>query len=117
LRCVVVGEDEREDEELGGVAGRWEYDEFDGVAGEEKQKEKQKEKEKEKGDGGKKSWDGLMPMSASVSFQVKGWLASGLKVDKLVVDTARSRGLGPGVSPYKGVKYMTASQDGVEIRC
>ena len=59
-------------------------------------------------------WAGLMPTSASVSFTVKGWLASGVRVEKLALDTARSRGLGAGVQPYKGVKYMTASKGGVE---
>lgn len=34
----------------------------------------------------------LMPSSASVSFSVKGWLASGIKVDGLVVDVRKSRG-------------------------
>ena len=59
----------------------------------------------------------LMPASASVSFSVKGWLASGIKVDGLVVDTRKSRGLGEGVKPYKGVKYLTVSLKGVETRC
>jgi hypothetical protein len=59
----------------------------------------------------------LMPGSASVSFQVKGWLASGIKVEKLVVDNQRSKGLGAGVQPYKGVKYLTISKDGIEARC
>ncbi|MCJ1311854.1 hypothetical protein MMC25_005527 [Agyrium rufum] len=59
----------------------------------------------------------LMPTSASVSFSVKGWLASGIKVDGLNVDMRRSRGLGEGVKPYKGVKYLTVSRDGVETRC
>ena len=59
----------------------------------------------------------LMPSSATVSFSVKGWLASGLKVDGLVVDARKSRGLGDGVKPYKGVKYMTVSSRGVETRC
>lgn len=59
----------------------------------------------------------LMPSSASVSFSVKGWLASGIKVDGLVVDTRKSRGLGEGVKPYKGVKYMTVSKKGIETRC
>ncbi|KAL9025762.1 MAG: hypothetical protein Q9196_005471, partial [Gyalolechia fulgens] len=45
----------------------------------------------------------MMPSSASVSFNVKGWLASGIKVDGLVIDTRKSRGLGEGVKPYKGV--------------
>lgn len=59
----------------------------------------------------------LMPSSASVSFSVKGWLASGLKVDSIVLDSRKSRGLGEGVKPYKGVKYLTVSKGGVEIRC
>ncbi|MCJ1303305.1 hypothetical protein MMC08_006113 [Hypocenomyce scalaris] len=59
----------------------------------------------------------LMPSSASVSFSVKGWLASGVKVEGLVVDTRKSRGLGEGVKPYKGVKYLTLSKKGVETRC
>jgi AP-3 complex subunit mu len=59
----------------------------------------------------------LMPSSATVSFQVKGWLASGIRVDSLLIDTKKSRGLGAGVTPYKGVKYLTVSKNGVEIRC
>lgn len=59
----------------------------------------------------------LMPSSASVSFSVKGWLASGLKVESIVMDARQSRGLGEGVKPYKGVKYLTVSKGGVEIRC
>lgn len=59
----------------------------------------------------------LMPTSASVSFTVKGWLASGIKVDGLVIDLRKSRGLGEGVKPYKGVKYLTVSRKGVETRC
>lgn len=58
----------------------------------------------------------LMPSSASVSFSVKGWLASGIKVDSLIIDTRKSRGLGDGVKPYKGVKYMTVSRQGIEVR-
>lgn len=59
----------------------------------------------------------LMPASATVSFSVKGWLASGIKVDGLVIDVRRSRGLGEGVKPYKGVKYLTVSRRGLEVRC
>ena len=59
----------------------------------------------------------LMPSSASVSFSVKGWLASGVRVEGLVVDTRKSRGLGEGVRPYKGVKYLTVSKRGLETRC
>lgn len=59
----------------------------------------------------------LMPTSASLSFSVKGWLPSGLKVESLLVDTKKSRGIGPEVKPYKGVKYLAVSRDGVEVRC
>jgi AP-3 complex subunit mu len=59
----------------------------------------------------------LMPSSASVSFSVKGWVPSGVKIESIVVDTKKSRGLGDGVKPYKGVKYLTISKGGVEIRC
>ncbi|KAF7186037.1 AP-3 complex subunit mu-1 [Pseudocercospora fuligena] len=59
----------------------------------------------------------LMPSSATLSFSVKGWLASGLKVDSLLLDNKKSRGLGPEVKPYKGVKYLTVSRKGVELRC
>jgi AP-3 complex subunit mu len=59
----------------------------------------------------------LMPNSASVSFSVRGWLPSGIKVDSLTIDQRRSRGLGDGVKPYKGVKYLCVSRRGVERRC
>lgn len=59
----------------------------------------------------------LMPNSASVSFVVRGWLPSGIKVDSLNIDPRRSRGLGEGVKPYKGVKYLCVSRRGVETRC
>lgn len=59
----------------------------------------------------------LMPTSASVSFSVRGWLPSGIRVESLVVDTRKSRGLGDGVKPYKGVKYLCVSRKGVERRC
>lgn len=59
----------------------------------------------------------LMPRNANVSFSIKGWLASGIKVESLVVDKAKSRGLGDGVKPYKGVKYLTVSRGGLETRC
>ncbi|KAL4881720.1 Mu homology domain-containing protein [Aspergillus karnatakaensis] len=59
----------------------------------------------------------LMPNSASVSFSVRGWLPSGLKVDSLNIDPRRSRGLGESVKPYKGVKYICVSRKGIERRC
>ncbi|KAL5606100.1 hypothetical protein BROUX41_006131 [Berkeleyomyces rouxiae] len=59
----------------------------------------------------------LMPSSVMASFSVKGWLASGLKVENINLDPRRSKGLGENVRPYKGVKYVTVSQNGVELRC
>ncbi|OJJ49236.1 hypothetical protein ASPZODRAFT_150158 [Penicilliopsis zonata CBS 506.65] len=59
----------------------------------------------------------LMPNSAAVSFSVRGWLPSGIRVDSLNLDPRRSRGLGEGVKPYKGVKYLCVSRRGVERRC
>lgn len=58
----------------------------------------------------------LMPSCATVSFSVKGWLPSGIKVESLQVDAKRSKGLGAGVTPYKGVKYICVSKKGVESR-
>ncbi|KAK7943758.1 Adaptor complexes medium subunit family-domain-containing protein [Apiospora aurea] len=57
----------------------------------------------------------LMPSSASISFSVKGWIPSGIKIEGIQIDTKRSRGLGEGVKPYKGVKYLTISKGGIEI--
>ena len=73
------------------------------------------------GDGGDKikkppSKTVLMPQTIVASFAVKGWLASGIKVSSLLVDTKKSKGLGDGVKPYKGVKYLTISKNGVERR-
>jgi AP-3 complex subunit mu len=59
----------------------------------------------------------LMPSCATVSFTVKGWLPSGIKVESLNVDQKKSKGLGAGVQPYKGVKYLCVSRKGVETRC
>lgn len=59
----------------------------------------------------------LMPTTATMSFSIKGWLASGLKVEGLVLDVKKSRELGAQVKPYKGVKYLTVSRKGVEVRC
>jgi AP-3 complex subunit mu len=58
----------------------------------------------------------LMPRSALVSFTVRGWLPSGIKVDSLFVDVNKSKGLGEGVKPFKGVKYITVSRQGIERR-
>ena len=59
----------------------------------------------------------LMPSAATLSFSVKGWLPSGIRVESLNVDAKKSKGLGGGVTPYKGVKYLTVSRKGVEVRC
>ncbi|CRG87585.1 AP-3 complex subunit mu [Talaromyces islandicus] len=59
----------------------------------------------------------LMPTSATVSFSVKGWLPSGIRVESLNIDPRKSRGMGEGVRPYKGVKYLCVSRKGVERRC
>ncbi|KAL2759041.1 hypothetical protein ACRALDRAFT_1075350 [Sodiomyces alcalophilus JCM 7366] len=59
----------------------------------------------------------LMPSSTSVSFAVKGWVPSGIRVETIMIDPRRSKGLGENVKPYKGVKYLTVSHGGVEIRC
>jgi AP-3 complex subunit mu len=59
----------------------------------------------------------LMPSCATVSFKVKGWLASGIRVEGLNLDVKKSKGLGAGVTPYKGVKYLCVSERGVESRC
>ncbi|KAL4788178.1 Mu homology domain-containing protein [Aspergillus varians] len=59
----------------------------------------------------------LMPNAASVSFSVRGWLPSGIRVESLNIDPRRSRGLGEGVKPYKGVKYICVSRKGIERRC
>lgn len=55
-----------------------------------------------------------MPRCALVSFSVKGWLASGVKVESLKV--IGGKGLGEGVKPYKGVKYLTKAGN-IEVRC
>jgi AP-3 complex subunit mu len=55
-----------------------------------------------------------MPRCAIVNFSVKGWLASGVKVDGVKI--VGGRGMGEGVKPYKGVKYITRA-GGIEVRC
>jgi len=59
----------------------------------------------------------LMPQSATLSFSLKGSLPSGLRVESLIIDAKKSRGLGVEIKPYKGVKYVTVSESGVEVRC
>ena len=66
--------------------------------------------------GKKRSKKHLLPRTVSTTFTVKGWLPSGIKVDALTIDTRKSKGLGDGVKPYKGVKYLCVSRRGVERR-
>ncbi|OJD34130.1 ap-3 adaptor complex subunit mu [Diplodia corticola] len=143
LRCSVVGgggggsldgDDEADGEGDGAAAlvlggGRYDYDEVDGSAsGSGGGYQSGGVVEKANGTGAAPDVDAraerrrqanrlLMPSSAALSFQVKGWLASGVKVESLNLDQRKSRGLGAGVTPYKGVKYLTVSRDGVEVRC
>ena len=127
LRCTVVGpSDDLDGDETGGLhfdAANGDYDENeDNYQNPRKDSIKNREKtikeSSEAQDQRKFQLHAtLMPSSALVSFSIKGWLASGVRVDGLVIDTKRSRGLGEGVKPYKGVKYLTVSRKGVETRC
>lgn len=123
LRCTVVGPimDEEEEEEFDpsgfGFGTDYSYSEpYQSVPATKAVQERDKAHEEQ--DAKKVAqYKILMPTSASVNFSVKGWLASGLKVESILLDTRKSRGLGEGVKPYKGVKYLTVSKGGVEIRC
>lgn len=127
LRCTVVGplDDIDEDDGANGLsldAANGEYDENEdtyqtAAAIPTKPTPSIKEQHESRDQRKVQMHATLMPSSASVSFSVKNWLASGIKVDGLVLDTKKSRGLGEGVKPYKGVKYMTVSKKGVETRC
>ncbi|KAH8821060.1 Adaptor complexes medium subunit family-domain-containing protein [Xylogone sp. PMI_703] len=120
LRCTVVGQMSADDEgfEANGfkLGNKYDYDED---AYQSTTESKPADIPNEEGREARRIAQNkiLMPSSATVSFSVKGWLASGIKVESLVVDTRKSRGLGEGVKPYKGVKYLTVSRGGVEIRC
>ncbi|CAJ2503122.1 Uu.00g105160.m01.CDS01 [Anthostomella pinea] len=124
LRCTVLGpvvEDLEEADPNGfGFGEDYTYDEpyqSSADAAEEKPKKNGKATEEDK-DAKKVAQNKiLMPSSASVSFSVKGWLPSGVKVESILIDARKSRGIGEGVKPYKGVKYLTVSKGGVEIRC
>lgn len=123
LRCTVVGPlSDEDDNESSGVVGSmaattYEYDEDVPSAYQDDDEKKTRTTNGiANGDRGEKNRD-LMPTSATLSFSIKGWLPSGLKVESLVLDTKKSRGLGPEVKPYKGVKYLTVSKEGVEVRC
>jgi AP-3 complex subunit mu len=140
LRCTVVGQlgDDavsgggmQEDEEAAGMglSGFTAYDETAPyqAAEDDKKKEKNVATKSVKSSGGTQTGDEdaqavarnkpLMPSSASVSFAVKGWLPSGIKIESIVIDPRKSRGLAEAVKPYKGVKYLTVSKRGVETRC
>ncbi|KAI1196878.1 Adaptor complexes medium subunit family protein [Nemania serpens] len=121
LRCTVVGplpDDAGEEDPTGfGFGKDYSYDEpYQGSA--VARRPKVQARGSEERDGRKVAQNKiLMPSSASVSFSVKGWVPSGIKIESIVIDSRKSRGLGEGVKPYKGVKYLTISKGGVEIRC
>lgn len=119
LRCTVVGPLSNEEEFDGNnfkVDGEYDYDAETYQSAPEKTKETALSNEIK--DARRFAQNKiLMPSSAAVSFSVKGWLASGIKVESLTVDTRKSRGLGEGIKPYKGVKYLTVSRGGIEVRC
>lgn len=117
LRCTVTGHLTEREEEAKDYAYEEPYQEepttassrLDKAAGNEADEDKEAKKVAQN--------KILMPSSASVSFAVKGWLSSGIKVESIMIDVRRSRGIGEGIKPYKGVKYLTVSKGGVEIRC
>ncbi|KAJ3955023.1 hypothetical protein N0V92_008470 [Colletotrichum tropicale] len=121
LRCTVVGQlPDDEDDELDptgfGFGKSYAYDEPYQATSPVRAK-KTTEKADDEKDAKKVAQNKmLMPSSASVSFSVKGWLPSGLKVESILIDPRKSKGLGEGVKPYKGVKYLTVSKGGVETR-
>lgn len=120
LRCTVVGQPSEDDED-NPMTNDYGYDEpyqaetisaaskLDKAAGQETAEDRDARKVAQN--------KILMPSSASVSFTVKGWLPSGIRVESIMLETRKSRGLGEGVKPYKGVKYLTVSKGGVEVRC
>lgn len=125
LRCTIVGPLSDDDEDgangFSFDAANGDYDDkeatYQSSASDTPKKSSAKEQNQSRDQRRIQQNAPFMPSSASVSFSVKGWLASGIRVDGLVLDTRKSRGLGEGVKPYKGVKYMTVSRKGVETRC
>lgn len=126
LHCIVVGplslEDEDDDVSSGfrfdAVTGDYDDTESTYQSGATAKKESTTRQQQEQRDQRKVQQNTqLMPSSANLSFSVKGWLASGIKVESLLIDARKSRGLGEGVKPYKGVKYLTVSRKGIETRC
>lgn len=121
LKATVLGplaDDGEDDDPSGfGFGKDYSYDEHYQANAESASRKTQQGSEEEK-DAKKMAQNKiLMPSSASVSFSIKGWVPSGIKVKGIQLDTKKSRGLGEGVKPYKGVKYLTISKGGVEIRC
>ncbi len=122
LRATAIGnwdDDEEEEEATNNFSFANEYDDGDGgyqTSASPKKQDVVVDKGKKNGRKIKRN-KLLMPTSARVSFGVKGWLASGLKVDRLEIDQRKSRGVEGGMKLFKGVKYLTASQGGVEVRC
>lgn len=132
LRGTVVGVDEESSLDDGPVSlshtsNPYEYDEDTSSSYQDSSEKTSQKKDIEElgGAGGGVGGDAkrikqnkvLMPSCVTVSFSVKGWLPSGIKVESLNIDAKRSRGLGAGVTPYKGVKYLCVSRKGVEARC
>lgn len=127
LRCTVVSNLQDDEEELEGNGFSfdkdYDYDEKDSISAAtstsvaKSSKSQVEDKLPEREDLKVARNKLLMPSSARLSFAVRGWLPSGIKVETLMVDTRKSRGLGEGVKPYKGVKYLCVSNGGVEVRC
>ncbi|KAI0505981.1 Adaptor complexes medium subunit family-domain-containing protein [Xylaria bambusicola] len=118
LRCTVAGplaDDAVEEDPSGfGFGKDYAYDEpYQGSIAHHKSKEQMKGSEEERDLRKVAQNKILMPSSASVSFSVKGWTPSGIRVESIVVDPRKSRGLGEGIKPYKGVKYLTISKGGL----
>lgn len=128
LRCQIAGSgadaDADVDDDVGPQPrrGEFDYDDDDERAGEEHEDGRAEAaaaagRQEARSRRRRQQTARLMPRSACLSFSVKGWLASGLRVESLAVNAAASKGLGAGVTPYKGVKYHTVSRRGVEVRC
>lgn len=121
LRCTVQGplaDDQEEADPNGfGFGKDYTYDEPYQVSTDDKPKKTEGSSEAEKDAKRTAQNKILMPSSASVSFSVKGWLSSGIKIESILIDPRKSRGIGENLKPYKGVKYLTVSKGGVEIRC
>jgi AP-3 complex subunit mu len=128
LRCTVVGNSQDDDDAVDGngfsfeANQEYEYNEKDSENGYQNKNTPSKpqlvaETSSQRDERKVSKNKLLMPNSTRLSFAVRGWLPSGIKVDTLMVDVRKSRGLGEGVKPYKGVKYLCISNGGVEVRC